>query len=57
MHLGDPVPQRIHDKLQYVRMRDVKCIAGTGVVGISTPTILQPVVVIIADTAEGKSWP
>jgi len=52
VHLGHPVPQRVHDQLQRMRMADVEAVAGAGVVQVIPLVVLdQPVVGGVVDTA------
>ncbi len=52
VHLEHPVPQRIHDELQRVRIADVQAVAGARVVGVvPLVVILEPVVRLVVDAA------
>ena len=53
VHLGDPVPQRVHDQLQYVRVPHVEGVAGAGVVHVVLLVIVhQAVVRLVVDALE-----
>ena len=52
VHLGHPVPQRVHDQLQRVRVPDVEAVAGAGVVHVVALVVVdQPVVRGVVDAA------
>ncbi len=53
VHLGDPVPQRVHDQLQRVRMAHVERVARAGVVHVVLRRVVdEPVVGRVVDAAE-----
>ncbi len=53
VHLEDPVPQRIHDELQRVRMTTVEAVAGSGVVHVHLGIAVdEPVVGGVVDAPE-----
>ena len=58
MHLDHPVPQRIHDQLQRVRVADVEAVSGAGVVQV-VPLIVvdQSVVGGVVDPAHRQRRP
>ena len=45
VHLGHPVPQRIHDELQRMRVTDVEAVAGPGVVHVVALVVVDKAVV------------
>jgi hypothetical protein len=52
VHLGDPVAQRIHDHLQYVRMTRIEAIPACAEVHVVPRVVLaQPVVRGVVDSA------
>ena len=52
VHLGDPVPQRVHDQLQRVRVAHVQRVARAGVVHVVARVVVdQPVVRGVVDPA------
>ncbi len=55
MHLGDPVPQRVHDQLQHVGVPHQQAVAGArGVVVVRPVTVDQAVVRGVVDAPEGE---
>ena len=53
MHLGHPVPQRVHDQLQGVRVASVEAVAGTGEILVEPQVLVdQAVVGGVVDAAE-----
>ena len=55
VHLEHPVPQRVHDELQRVRVAHVHAVAGAGVVGVVPLVVgLQLVIGLVVDAAHGQ---
>ncbi len=55
VHLGHPVPQRVHDQLQRVRVADVQRVPGARVVHVVLRVVVhQPVVRAVVDPAEAQ---
>ena len=55
VHLGDPVPQGVHEQLQGVRVADVERVAGARVVHVVLlVAVHQPVVRRVVDALEGQ---
>jgi hypothetical protein len=58
VHLGDPVPQRIHDQPQRLVVADVEAVPGAGrVVVVLRVARDQPVVGLVVDPAERQRRP
>ena len=58
MHLGNPVPQRIHNQLQRVRMPNIQAISRTRVVHIVLTVIIdQAIISRVVDTPEAQRRP
>ena len=53
MHFCDPVPQRIGDELQYVRLTNVDGVAAAGEVAV-VPPVPQSVVGAVVDAAKAQ---
>ncbi len=54
MHLGDPVPQRVHDQLEYVRGPHEQGVPGPGGVHVVARVFRQPVVLRVVQAPEGQ---
>ncbi len=55
VHLGHPVPQRVHDQLQRVGLADVQRVPGAGVVHVVLRLVLDEAVVgLVVDAAHGQ---
>ena len=53
VHVSDPVPQRVHDQLQHVRMAHQQAVAGAGrVVVVALVAVDEAVVRLVVDAAE-----
>ena len=57
VHLGNPVPKRIHDELKHVRGAHAKAVARAGRVVIVREIVVDEAVVIgVVDSAEAQGW-
>ena len=55
MHLGDPVPQAVHDQLEHVRVAHVQAVARAGVVDVAAPVLgAQAVVGRVVGALQGE---
>ena len=53
MHFKHPVPQAVHDQLEYTGMAHIECVAAAGIVAVITRVVgVQPVVSGVVDAAE-----
>jgi hypothetical protein len=51
VHLGHPVPKRVHDELQHVRMPHVQAVAGAGEIEVVARVVVdEPVVRVVVDS-------
>ena len=58
VHLGDPVPQAVHDQLQHARASHVQRIAAAGeILVIPRRVRLEPVVARVVDSAKRDRRP
>ena len=58
VHLGHPVPQRVHDHLKHVRVPHEQAVAGAGGVHVELRVVPdQPVVGGVVDAPEGQRRP
>ena len=58
VHVGHPVPQRVHDELQHVGVAGVEGVAAAGVVDVAARlALVQPVVGRVVDAAEAQRRP
>src|SRR6202008_1864528 len=58
VHVEHPVPQRVHDHLQHVRVPHEQAVSGAGGVHVVAPVVVyQPVVGGVVDAAEGQRGP
>ncbi len=53
-HLRHPVPQRVGDQAQYVRLDDVQRVAAARVVGVPAGVGLEAVVAAVVDALQGE---
>ena len=58
VHVEDPVPQRVHDHLEHVRVPHEQSVPVAAVVEITAPVVVhQPVVGGVVDAAQGQRGP
>ena len=55
VHLGHPIPQRIHDELERARMTDVKRIPAAGEIDVVAPIGVEAVIGGVVDARETRA--